>query len=56
MELPRASSLELDHLSLALLVSSQLEVLAAFQWSLLAEFAVGAFHTKDDFLGGLSLE
>lgn len=51
-----ASRLELDHLSLALLVSSQFEVLATFQWSLLAVFAVGTFHTEHDFLGGLGLE
>lgn len=50
------SSLELDHLTLALLVTSQFEMLATFQWSLLAVFAVGTFHTKHDFLGCLGLE
>lgn len=48
--------LELDHLSLAFLVTSQFEVLATFQRRLFAVFALGAFHTKYDFLGGLSLK
>lgn len=52
----KSSSLELDHLSLSLLVTAQLEVLATLQWCLLAELAVCAFHTQDDFLGGLGLK
>lgn len=47
--------LELDHLSLALLVTTQLEMLATLDGSLLAELAFGALHTQDDLLGGLGL-
>lgn len=52
----RASSLELDHLSLSLLITSQLEMLATSQWRLLAVFAIGTFHTQYDFLGSLGLK
>lgn len=48
--------LELDHLSLPLLVSTQFEMFATLQGGLLAIFAICAFHTEYDFLGGLSLE
>lgn len=51
-----ASSLELDHLSLSLLVTSQLEMLATSQWRLLAVFAIGTFHTQHDLLGSLGLK
>lgn len=53
---PGVSRLELDHLSLSLLVTSQLEMLATFQWGLLAVFAFCAFHTKHNFLGSLGLK
>ena len=53
---PEASSLELDHLSLSLLVATQLEMFATSQWSLLAVFAFGAFHTQHNFLGCLGLK
>ena len=49
------TGLELDHLSLALLVASQLEVLAALQGSLLAVLALCALHTQHNLLGGLGL-
>lgn len=52
----RESCLELDHLSLALLVTSQFEVLATFKRRLFTVFALSAFHTKYDFLGGLCLK
>lgn len=48
--------LELDHLSLPLLVTSQFEVLASLQGSLFPELALSTFHSQDDFLGCLSLE
>lgn len=51
-----ASGLELDHLSLALLVTAQLEMLATSQRRLLAVFAFCALHTQDNFLGGLRLK
>lgn len=51
-----ASSLELDHLSLSLLVATQLEMLATSQRSLFAVLALGTFHTQDNFLGGLGLK
>lgn len=50
------SSLELNHLSLSLLVASQFEVLTALQRGLLAVLAVDAFHTQHDFLRGLGLK
>merc|ERR1712168_1486070 len=49
------SGLELDHLSLPLLVSSQLEVLTPLDWELLTEFAVGAFHPQYNLLSRLGL-
>lgn len=52
----RANSLELDHLSLSLLITSQLEMFATSQWSLFAVFAVSAFHTQHNLLGGLGLK
>lgn len=48
--------LELDHLSLALLVTSQLEMLATLDGCLLAELAFGALHTQHNLLGGLGLD
>jgi hypothetical protein len=50
------NSLELDHLSLSLLVASQLEMFATSQWSLFTILAIRAFHTQDDFLGCLCLK
>lgn len=50
-----ARNLELNHLSLPLLVSSQFKVLAAFQGNLLADFAFTALHPKHNLLCGLSL-
>lgn len=47
--------LELNHLPLPLLVSSQLKVLASLQSNLGTELAVGAFQPQDDLLGSLGL-
>lgn len=47
--------LELDHLTLALLVAAQFEMLATLQWSLLAVLALSTLHTKNDFLCRLCL-
>ena len=51
-----SGSLELDHLSLPLLVSSQLEVLGPLERHLHTHLAHGALHTKDNLFGGLGLE
>lgn len=48
--------LELNHLSLPLLISSQLKVLASLQSNLGTELAVSAFQPQDNLLGSLSLE
>lgn len=48
--------LELDHLSLTLLVTTQFEMFATFDWCLFAVLALSTFHTQHDFLGGLCLE
>ena len=48
--------LELDHLSLPLLVSSQLEVLGPLERNLVAALALQALETENDLLGGLGLE
>ena len=48
--------LELDHLSLPLLVSSQLEVLGPLERHLVAALALQALQTENDLLGGLGLE
>ena len=48
-------SLELNHLSLPLLVSTKLEVLAALQRDLLANLAFRALHPEHNLLGGLGL-
>lgn len=50
------AALELDHLSLPLLVSSQLEVLGPLEGDLHAPLARRALHAEDDLLGGLGLE
>lgn len=47
--------LELDHLSLPLLFSSNLEVLAPLDGQLLPGLAFTALHPKDDLLGSLGL-
>jgi len=47
--------LELDHLSLALLVTAKFKMLAALQWGLLAVFAVGTLHSQHDFLRSFGL-
>lgn len=49
-------NLELDHLSLAFLVTSQFEMFATLQWCLLAVLAFCTFHTQYNFLGGLGLK
>lgn len=46
---------ELDHLSLALLVAADLEVLAALDGQLLAVLALGALHAQHNLLGRLGL-
>ena len=48
-------NLELNHLSLPLLVSSKLEMLAALQGDLLTELAFGTFHPQHDLFGRLGL-
>ena len=47
--------LELNHLSLPLLVSTKLKVLAALKGDLLANLAFRALHPKHNFLGRLGL-
>merc|ERR1719458_503297 len=47
--------LKLDHLSLTFFVTSQLEMLRTLDGNLLTAFALGAFKTKYQFLGGLCL-
>ena len=48
-------SLKLDHLSLPLLVTSQLEVLGPLDGDLKSVLACAALQTKDQLLGGLGL-
>ena len=48
--------LELDHLSLPLLVSSELEVLGALDGELVSLLALLALNAEHDLLGGLGLE
>ena len=48
-------SLELDHLPLPLLVSSQLKVFASLDGQLPLELAFGAFNLQDQLLGGFGL-
>ena len=48
--------LELDHLSLPLLVSSQLEVLGPLEGDLHTPLALEALETEHDLLGGLCLK
>merc|ERR1711902_261841 len=50
-----ATSLELDHLSLAFLFSSQLEMFGSLDWDLMFPLASGALNPQDQLLGGLSL-
>merc|ERR1719378_549603 len=47
--------LELDHLSLALLLSSQLEVLGSLDRDLVLPLALSALQPQDQLLGGLGL-
>jgi len=47
--------LELDHLSLPLLLTSQLEVLGPLDGALVLPLADGALHPEDQLLGGLGL-
>lgn len=49
------TALELDHLSLPLLVATDLEVLATLDGDLLAGLAVAALHTKHNLFGRLRL-
>jgi len=49
------SSLELEHLSLLLLLASELEMLATLDGHLVLALAIGALQTEDDLLGGLGL-
>ena len=49
-------NLKLDHLSLPLLVTSQLEVLGPFDGDLKSVLACSALKTKDQLLGGLGLK
>merc|ERR1719171_3318454 len=51
----RLTRLELDHLSLSLLVSSKFEMFASFNGNLLTSFAFSAFHSQHNLFGGLSL-
>jgi len=53
--IPSGPFLELEHLSLLLLLASQLEVLASFDGNLILSLAVGALQPEDDLLGGLGL-
>lgn len=48
-------NLELNHLTLAFLVSSKFEMFASLQRDLFAVFTFRAFHTQYNFLGGLGL-
>merc|ERR1719471_31770 len=48
-------SLELDHLSLALLLSSQLEMLGSLDGTLVLPLALSALQPQDQLLGGLGL-
>lgn len=47
--------LELESLSLLLLITTKFEVLASLQCELELSLALGAFETENDLLGGLSL-
>jgi hypothetical protein len=47
--------LKLDHLTLLLLVTAELEVLAPLDGQLLAHLALGAFHLQYNLLGRLGL-
>jgi hypothetical protein len=47
--------LELNHLSLPLLVSTKLEMLATLEGDLLANLAFRALHPQHNFLGRLGL-
>ena len=49
-------SLKLDHLSLPLLVTSQLKVLGPLDGDLKSVLACAALQTKDQLLGGLGLK
>ena len=55
-EKSKKSFLELDHLSLPLLVTSQLEVLGPLDGALETVLAGVAFQTENQLLGGLGLE
>ena len=47
------TNLELDHLSLSLLVTTQLKMLASFQWNLFSELAFTALHSQHNLLCSL---
>jgi len=47
--------LELEHLSLLLLLASELEMLATLDGHLVLALAISALQTEDDLLGGLGL-
>ena len=49
------NSLELNHLSLPLLVTSKFEVLATLEGDLLADFTFWALHPQDNLFGSLGL-
>lgn len=48
--------LKLDHLTLAFLVATQLEMLATLQRGLFTVFAFSAFHTQHNLFGSFSLK
>merc|ERR1719442_40887 len=51
----RETRLELNHLALALLLSSQLKMFGSLDWNLMFPLASGALDPKDQLLGGLGL-
>jgi len=50
-----SSTLELEHLSLLLLLASELEMLASLDGHLVLALAISALQSEDDLLGGLGL-
>merc|ERR1711875_86537 len=50
-----SSTLELEHLSLLLLLASELEMLASLDGDLVLALAISALQSEDDLLGGLGL-
>lgn len=43
-------NLELNHLTLPLLITTQFKVFASFQWNLFSVFAFRTFHPQNNFL------